>query len=106
MEELGPRVGYIEKSYHFIDNLTAHAAFMTLEDASHFEQTLLGISELGKEFEVFLEKDVNQAFEINFDFTKKEEPKFSINDLQIDTEELKNKWKKFSDETRLILSSV
>lgn len=107
LEDLGPRAEYLNKAYHFIDNLTAFAAMMIFEGDSlkkFIKQTKTGIKKLGKEFEGFLEKDSAEAFEIKFDFSDQENPRYTISDLSIDTKTLGNQWGEFSTQVNSILA--
>lgn len=106
LKELGPRAAYIERAYHFIDNLTAYAAFMGAEGETlerFLDHTRSGIPALGEEFGRFLADGVKDSFELKLDFTTKNKPECVVKDLPVDVESLSAEWSAFTDKMNSIL---
>ncbi|MBL7078662.1 hypothetical protein ISS42_03320 [Candidatus Shapirobacteria bacterium] len=101
LQELKERgiLSYIEKAYHFIDNLTAHACGLTVEGeilVEHLRGLEGKIESLREKFGDFLEKDADTAFTLTMNLSDPDKPSFQIGNLEFDKEELSQKWAGFS----------
>lgn len=100
-EALEPRIDYIDAAYHNgIDDLSRISVGLSFD--GEFLTKYLGrltnaIEEAKRKFEDFLQGSAEKAFVLNLDLKDPENPKFNIEDLQLDKEELRQKWTEFSE---------
>lgn len=99
-EAIGTKIDYIDAAYHSIDDLSAIMAGLSFDGEllTKYLRKLTNATEKARsKFEDFLQGSAEKAFVLNLDLKDPENPKFNIEDLPLDKEELRQKWTEFSE---------